>query len=94
MTEVFADEEYHVSYEAVSGDARGLKQGKRYPPETPMSIKWTTVTKSYETPRMCQTLCSVQDFFFFKAYEHIFSLQQVSLGGTPDMRSNHVSTEW
>lgn len=40
------------------------------------------------------TVLSAGFFFFFKEYEHIFSLQQVSLGGTPDMRSNHVSTEW
>lgn len=66
LTKVFASEEYHLSYEAVSGDARGLKQEKMYPPETPMSMKWTTVIKNYETPSMCQRLCLVQDFFFLR----------------------------
>lgn len=73
LTKVFASEEYHLSYEAVSGDARGLKQ-EMYPPETPMSMKCTMVTKNYETPRVCQTLCSVQDFFFKGIRIHFFTL--------------------
>ena len=66
LTKVFANEDYHLSYEAISGDARGLKQEKMYPPETHVDEVDNGNKELWNPKHVSETVLSTGFFFFFK----------------------------
>ena len=94
LTKVFANEEYHLSYEAISGDARGLKQEKMYPPETHFSVRKffpsclnLLAILSKDEGQLATILCIIdQDYsyiFIHSFIQHVFIEHLLKLRARP-----------